>query len=150
MGEGAGGPGAGDLVATYHVVVCPGLGDAADAPGEQLAGLDGYGRQLGLVVQHVPDGEDGVHAGPLLRVVHHLPALRVQRHAHLTVFYNLIYSSLSHLVEAEAGGAGVPADGEDHGVELVGELGAVIVLGVHPHLGGRDQAQLEGTVVTRD
>jgi len=55
--------------------------------------------------QHVADGIDVVHAGPLQLVVQQLPVLGVERHA-LTLQRDL---SL----------AGVAADGEDDCVELV-------------------------------
>ena len=104
-------------------LTCQDIGGPADPPGEQLAGLDRHGGQLGLVVQHVADGVDRVHVGPLGRVVQHLLVLGVQLEP--------------HVLEADVGGAGVPPDGKDDGVELVGEVGAVVVLGVDPNLEAR-------------
>merc|ERR1719221_1223223 len=105
-----------------HVdVVSQQVGDPGQAPGQQLARLDGHGGQLGLAVQDVADGEDVLHIGLLPDIMKHLAVLGVQSNA--------------DLIQPEVAGAGVSANGEDDGVELIHELSAVIVLGGHLQLG---------------
>ena len=50
----------------------------ADQPArQQLASLDRHRGELGLVVEHVADGVDGVDVGPLGLIVQHLAVLGV-------------------------------------------------------------------------
>merc|ERR1719192_1649005 len=93
----------------------------ADQPArQQLASLDRRRGELGLVVEHVADGVDGVYVGPLGLIVQHLAVLGVEGNA--------------NLVKTDVLSAGVSANCKDYSVELISVGGAILVLGCHLQL----------------
>mmetsp|Transcript_24072 Transcript_24072/g.39890 ORF Transcript_24072/g.39890 Transcript_24072/m.39890 type:complete len:478 (+) Transcript_24072:450-1883(+) len=92
-----------------HQVVVHLLAGAAVQPlGQQDARAHRHGRQLQPPVQHVPHRVDVGHVGGLGRVRAQELAVRLGHHA--------------RALQVEAGGVGVPAGGEEHGVEQLGPL----------------------------
>ena len=89
-------------------------GHATEPAGQKAASLNGHRGQLRLVRQDVTNGVDVGQARLFIHCVEHLPVRRVQ-----------LYSDL---VEADAGRAGVRADGKDDRVEIVRVGLSVLVL----------------------